>query len=149
MSTPPAHTIQPWESKCWGMTRCTEHTGELSRHELIVEEGGVCSIHFHWHRDNHFIVHHGIVRVVYMHGWQLEATTLLKGDSLCIPRRVAHQFQVLESGEMTELYTGRVMLDDIERLSTGTRVSLQENKCAFILTDGREYIPGDPNESQP
>lgn len=112
-----------WEEKAWGRTRTVIHTDLYSRHELEVVAGGYCSVHWHEHRANRFLVLEGAVLVIELYGWHERPTLLTADNVLEVSSLVPHQFQVIESGRIIEEYWpdrgGRVDLGDIVRLTRG------------------------------
>ena len=133
----------PWEQKIWGKTRRVVLSWVYSQHELQVETGGYCSLHYHDRRINRFSVISGCVRVVWCYGWEVHEYCLSAGNSYTIRAKIPHQFQVLTEGVMLEEYLpdvgGTVRLEDIVRLSTGGKVSdsfLRDNPKSIILEDG-------------
>jgi len=117
-----------WRDKAWGQTRCLWLGAEASEHQLKVNEGGFCSFHYHKERANYFRVTYGLVRVIWTIGWQIFHKDLTADEpTLVIPALICHQFQVIESGEMYEVYrpdrgADRVREDDIERLCQGDAI---------------------------
>lgn len=115
-----------WETKIWGRTRCLEDNDRAIVHELECVQGGFCSFHFHMHRSNIFKVLNGKIRLVMCMGSLVQILdldgTLQEKPSYSIPSRIPHQFQVLESGQMIEVYYpdgGDCLSGDIVRISVG------------------------------
>ena len=116
-----------WESKVWGQTRQVFEASDRSRHQLELLRGGFCSFHYHHHRSNLFIVESGKVRIVHTIGWQVFERVIgpgcADGATAVVAAEVAHQFQVLEAGEMIEEYYATPGHDchnqDIYRFTTG------------------------------
>ena len=123
-------SLGEWEVKpAWGRTRCTHDSPLYSRHELEVEAGGTCSVHYHRHRGNRFFVVSGSIAVVEYFAWEAERTILTAGNTLDVPALVVHQFQVIQSGACVEEYwpdRGPVRNDDIVRLCEGRRWKVEE-----------------------
>ena len=116
----------PWQTKVWGRTRCTVESPVFLRHELEVEKGGYCSVHYHNSRANRFHVLSGQVAVVQFFGWTTKRTILGADartlENTCyVSSRVPHMFQVIESGKVIEDYWpdrgGNASNDDIVRLT--------------------------------
>lgn len=116
-----------WHEKVWGKTRCVVESDRFQQHELEVEEGGVCSFHYHGDRANKFVVKSGVVRIVWALGWEVSGRDLSAGETMVINSLVPHQFQVIEAGEMIEEYWpdrgGFVETDDIVRLTIGVKLN--------------------------
>ncbi len=119
-----------WETKCWGKVAHLFHNENTAVSHLMVTAGWRCSQHWHKERDNLFAVLSG--RVV-IKEWRnggtgvVVTTTLGPGGVLTVPSGTLHQFNVIESGQMIEVYTparsgAKVRLDDIERLDEGGRI---------------------------
>ena len=132
-----------WHGKAWGKTRCIVNSPRFQKHELKIEAGGFCSFHYHEERANRFIVKSGKVRIVWAYGWRLLHLDLGIGGVCEIGAGIPHQFQVIESGAMTEEYwseRGRVIeTADIVRLTTGSKIDselLFKRGAAIIDTAG-------------
>jgi len=117
-----------WINKCWGKTRCLLDSSEFSQHELILKSKSYCSLHYHNHRANRFIVTSGLINVVTFIGPEQYIHVLREGDRLDVPSLVLHMFIVLEDGSMLEEYypdrlvnnkIAEVNQDDIVRLVEG------------------------------
>jgi len=149
--------MHKFDEKCWGSTACTDHHDMFSRHELVIQKGGYCSVHLHQYRINHFEIISGIVDVVCMFGPSLRKVRLNsdpdgKGQRSCyILPMVAHQFQVIEGGSMVEVYTpgycDEIDIDDIHRFTTGGKLNCiptdMENEPFFLDTVGNKWQFGD------
>lgn len=128
-----------WESKIWGKTRCEEQSKHYARHRLMLQSGTWCSYHWHRNRANRFIVINGVVRIVESYGWRVRSSILGRGCEAEVPSLVAHQFQVIEAGEMIEEYWpdrgGEVDANDIERLTEGGAgdVAWVRGRCGIIV----------------
>lgn len=130
------------ETKPWGVTRKVESSLTKSVHELRLNRGGFCSFHYHKVKTNRFIVDSGLVRVVWSIGFVLKHLDLSEGDILVIDPMICHQFQVLESGNMIEEYTGPYVVDsDIERLSAGGLTAIDHNEVRIIMAGLEEQVP--------
>lgn len=118
-----------WEDKVWGRTKQGILTPRWSYHFLEVVAGGYCSFHYHLERANRFFVESGVIRIVWCFGWKVESQILSADNTLTIESLVPHQFQVLESGKMTEEYWpdrgGFVHDGDITRLTKGNKIDDQ------------------------
>lgn len=115
-----------WETKAWGRTRRLIGSELFERHELEVNRGGFCSVHWHAERANRFIVLTGEIHVFAFYGWHVERHELGPDNILDIPSLVPHIFQVISDGRVLEDYWpdrgGRVRSDDIHRLVSGGRI---------------------------
>lgn len=149
--------LNKWEDKCWGKTRLVPNDAFLEVkaikevvdkwgnnclvHELQVEKGGYCSIHWHW-KWNRFVIDDACIQIEI---WQIRDTWLSDGDAydargadnvfvlngqksgpkiLDVETGVVHRFTVLESGRVWEAYwpgkpSSGVDLDDIIRFKEG------------------------------
>ena len=82
-----------WEQKIWGKTRCVEHDeGKYSKHELQVEKGGFCSVHWHSNKLNKFILKSGQVRIVWSYAWAIHWCDLELDSEFVMPSKIPHQF---------------------------------------------------------
>ena len=124
-----------WEEKCWGEVLHCFHNPQASVSYLKVQAGYRCSRHYHWDRANDFIVISGQIMI---ETWGLgslvgEHTTtspktelLVPGDTHSIPSKLLHRFNVIESGEVIEVYWadhgGVVSIDDIVRIDVGGKI---------------------------
>ena len=128
--------ITDWQSKVWGKTRCLEDYSFYSKHELEIISGGYCSFHFHKERSNIFHVVSGAIRIVWSYGWKIESTVLTSNCCCKMHSLIPHQFQVLESGKIYEIYIpdrgGEVRNEDIIRLTHGSKIDVER----FIDTVG-------------
>ena len=140
--------IEPWEDKVWGSTRRCVLSPVYSLHELILNSGGYCSLHYHMNRANRFTVISGFVRIVWCYGWEVHEVCLEQKQWFMIKSQVPHQFQVLVEGKMLEEYVSDqdgVQLNDIVRLSIGGKVDaefLRGNPKSIILEDGTVWKGG-------
>jgi quercetin dioxygenase-like cupin family protein len=98
-----------WTKKAWGRTmRCQPHLPFTDVHLLEVEAGGYSSWHYHPHQTNLFLNVSAEVRVIYklLVDRNLSGRVLSNpGDSILILANIPHQFQVISSGVMMELYS--------------------------------------------
>lgn len=113
--------IETWTTKVWGSTRCVYESSKFSGHELKVNAGGYCSVHYHEQRANRFIVDSGVIAVVEFYAWEIDRRILTKGQTADVPSLIPHQFQVIQTGVVREEYWadrgGEVRQDDIARLT--------------------------------
>ena len=93
-----------WQDKVWGKTKLLVESDRFQRHELIINKGGYCSVHYHRLRANRFIMKSGVVRIVEFIAWTTRQTMLTPDMVYEVPSLVPHMFQVLEDGEMFEEY---------------------------------------------
>lgn len=137
------------EAKVWGKTICTVDAAPyLSRHRLLIDAGGYCSVHWHEHRANLFRVLSGTVRVVWTIGMEIFHQDLTSDMELVVASLVAHQFQCLDAAEMIEEYFpdrgGEVRLNDITRLTTGglfsdPQTSLLDHPVCLVNSHGQRW----------
>ena len=85
--------------KCWG--RNTEilknNTDSVNFLELV--KGGVCSWHFHRHKNNTFYLISGKVLIKTEHN----EIVLEPGNSILVQAPLKHQFEALEDSKMIEV----------------------------------------------
>ena len=112
-----------WTDKCWGQTRETVDSPYYSRHELKINAGGYCSLHYHEERANRFIVTSGLVEIIEMFGPSVRRTVLGPDNTYEVASLVPHLFAVRKTGEMIEEYFadrgGTVRRNDIIRIVEG------------------------------
>ncbi len=110
-----------WTEKPWGRTRELSRSTSWSRHELQVEPRGFCSIHYHQHQANRFLVHSGKIAVLLFFAGKTERFVLAASDQLDVPSLIVHQFHVIEGGTVVEEYWpdrgGKLSAGDIIRLT--------------------------------
>jgi len=129
-----------WIKKVWGQTRLVIESPRFQRHELQTEAGGYCSWHYHDDRENLFVVESGMIAVLQLFGWKYTRRVLGVGESMFVPAKVVHQFQVIESGRVVEEYwpaehRGTISLGDIERLTIGGMLDSHETFDS-LMADG-------------
>lgn len=109
--------------KIWGKTREVSSSPIYSEHELFVNAGAYCSLHYHLHRSNTFIVHSGVIEIIEFWGPSIKRISLTAGSRYSVPSLVPHLFAVVESGRMNEEYHpdrgGVVDNSDIIRIVDG------------------------------
>jgi mannose-6-phosphate isomerase-like protein (cupin superfamily) len=125
--------MEDWQDKVWGRTRIIVKSDMFQRHQLEVNARSFCSVHWHEHRSNKFIVVSGVIRIVEFYAWTHVVHVLTADMEYDVPSLVPHQFQVAESGKMFEDYwpdRDNTVVDnrDIVRLYTGN-----------ILDDGETF----------
>lgn len=118
-----------WEAKIWGRVWHIFASSHASCSYLEVEHGSWCSRHIHRERVNVFVSVSALLKIL---EWadekeQTPKTTMLRpGEVYEVPAGVLHQFQVVGTGSLIEIYYpvpgGEVRQDDIERLDIGGRV---------------------------
>lgn len=136
-------SLEPYEQKVWGSTRCDCFCAYYSHHTLRVKAGGICSVHYHQHRLNQFKIVSGRIVIVELYAWKAVRTVLGPKDVYSVPSLVPHQFQALCDSQMVEEYMpdrgGRVERDDIVRLTQGFRTNnlplLREQEGAALIED--------------
>lgn len=122
--------MNDWQTKVWGRTRLNFGGDYFQRHELVIESGGYCSVHYHKQRANRFTIVSGSIAIVQFWAWKTERIVLTQDQTFDIPSLVVHQFQVLQDGKILEDYWpdrgGKVRLSDIVRLSQGGKVKVDD-----------------------
>lgn len=115
--------MSEWIEKVWGQTKEVISTSCYSYHELLVNAGGYCSIHYHKERANKFRIINGKIEIIQFYGPKIERTMLGNDQTYEVPSLVPHMFVVHKSGRMVEEYypdrCGYVTNDDIIRLVEG------------------------------
>lgn len=135
-----------WTEKVWGRTRELIDSPFYSKHELEVEAGGYCSLHFHKHRANRFTVVLGLIEIVEMLGPYITRTTLGPENTYDVPSLVPHMFIVHKTGVVFEEYfadrNGEVRRDDIMRLvEGGTQDLARLSELPTCLINGLQFLP--------
>jgi len=122
--------MSEWIDKCWGKTRELVNSPFYSRHELDVVANGYCSLHYHKHRANRFVVESATIQVIEMFGPSSKKTILGPGATYDVPSLVPHMFVVHRSGTVIEEYFsdrgGEINIDDITRIVEGGTVKALE-----------------------
>jgi len=112
-----------WQEKIWGKVWHLFQSDRSSVSFLEVKKGFQSSRHFHRERANLFAVISGRIkiRVWDQDGEPLWERDLDSGQTCVVGSNLVHQFQVLESGQVIEVYwpDGKVMFGDIVRLDEG------------------------------
>ena len=117
-----------FEEKCWGKVWHIFSFADAAVSHLQVNAGFRCSMHSHKERVNMFAVISGKLLIEEWGGaGKYQATELGPGETYTVPVDVVHRFEVLESGEVIEVYWPAheddiVRLNDIERIDHGGRV---------------------------
>lgn len=92
---------------------------------LQVEKGSWCSKHEHAARANVFVCVTATISVTEWHGDVTDTFLVRPGESHEVPSKIMHQFSVIESGELIEIYYadrgGVVQQNDIIRYTIGGR----------------------------
>lgn len=126
----------PWFEKVWGRTRELVDSPFYSRHELAVKAGGYCSLHYHEHRANRFIVVDAEIEVIEFLGPHVRRKRLGPQNVYDVPSLVPHLFSVYRDGTVYEEYYadrgGTVRRDDIVRLVEG---GIVQAACLSSLPD--------------
>ncbi len=101
--------------KCWGRNTEVFKNDSVSVNYLELVKGGVCSWHFHRHKNNTFYLISGKVLIKTEHN----ETVLEPGNSLLIGAPLKHQFEVLENSKMIEVMWVEYNPFDIVRETQG------------------------------
>jgi len=128
--------MEGYERKAWGWTKPVVVKDVFQEHNLVVEAGGYCSVHWHEHRANKFIVHSGRIAVVVFNGWTWKRRVLTSGDIMNVPSKVVHRFEVYQDGKVTEEYwpdrsETTISTDDIVRIVVGGKLDVNPTINAF------------------
>lgn len=115
-----------WEAKVWGRVWHVFASSHASCSYLEVEAGSWCSRHSHRERVNVFVSVSAVLEIVEWQGEHSKTTLLLPGMTYEVSVGVVHQFRVIETGSIIEIYYpvpgGTVRMDDIDRLDMGGRI---------------------------
>lgn len=135
-----------WTTKVWGRTKELVDSPFYSKHELEIEAGGYCSLHFHKHRANRFVVVSGLIEIVEMFGPFITRTNLGPENTYDVPSLVPHMFIVHKTGAMFEEYYAdrneKVRRDDIVRLIEGGKHdSNRLSELPICLINGLQFLP--------
>jgi len=118
------------QDKVWGKTREVVDSPFYSKHELQVVAGGYCSLHYHRHRANRFIVVSGEIEVIEFYGPKIRRVRLGSENIHDVASLVPHLFAVYRDGIVFEEYFpdrgGVVKRDDIVRLVEGGKVAASD-----------------------
>lgn len=163
-----------WAEKCWGWTRrrdpaaappmllpaVRQWSPHCSVHELLVVAGGFCSIHWHY-KINRFWCETATIVVRTYDRSNLDRPVLEElvrpGEMLDSPTGVLHQFAVMESGKLWELYWPgpigtRCLERDICRLRLGGYLRPSDPSVRWpraTTRDDRRLGDGRPNSARP
>lgn len=115
------------ENKCWGTTEELQRTDAFSLHRCFVQRGGYCSMHYHQHRDNLFVVDTATIAVIELVDQERRTTIVPPRGNYNVKAGVPHRFVVLESGLLWEAYwptapSSPFSVDDIVRFDSGGAV---------------------------
>ena len=101
--------------KCWGRNTEVFKNNSVSINYLELIKGGVCSWHFHRHKNNTFHLISGKVLIKTEHN----ETVLEPGNSILVVAPLKHQFEVLEDSKMIEVMYVEYCSGDIIRETQG------------------------------
>ena len=124
MSELPSYLYDGYDNnKIWGNTDVVFTCHRYSKHLLNIEKGGYCSLHYHTHRSNEFIVKTGNLEIIEFYGPEMKHHILTDGNKLVVPSLVPHLFYAHEETVACEEYfpdRGGIVDDsDIVRLTLG------------------------------
>lgn len=108
--------------KCWGRNTEVFKNDSVSTNYLELIKGGVCSWHFHRHKNNTFHLISGKVLIKTEHN----ETILEPGNSLLVLAPLKHQFEALEDSEMIEVMWVGYDPSDIVRETQGFMKRLEK-----------------------
>lgn len=101
--------------KCWGRNTEIFKNNSASVNYLELVKGGVCSWHFHRHKNNTFHLISGKVLIKTEHN----ETILEPGNSILVSAPLKHQFEALEDSKMIEVMWVGYDPNDIVRETQG------------------------------
>lgn len=91
--------------KAWGREKLITN-GKYCGKIMEVDEGAVCSVHYHLIKDETFLVLEGMILLtLYKASGEKFEQTLQKGDTIHIPAGVAHSFLGITDATMLEIST--------------------------------------------
>jgi hypothetical protein len=98
-----------YQNKDWGKSTCLGVYNDTMIWQAFTKRGGKCSIHHHEFDYNEILVVTGKIEINYYKSSQhisrpINKVVLLPGHRVTIDPKVVHQFEVLESGIIMELY---------------------------------------------
>tara|TARA_Y100001937_G_C6949102_1_gene253817 strand:- start:50 stop:487 length:438 start_codon:yes stop_codon:yes gene_type:complete len=97
-----SHQIVP---KGWGKEVHVHNDADYCCKLLHLNEGGQCSLHFHVNKVETFYILEGRVELELFHDLKSEFLTLEQGESIDIPRFLAHSFRGLSKSIILETST--------------------------------------------
>ena len=101
--------------KCWGRNTEIFKNSSVSVNFLELIKGGVCSWHFHRHKNNIFYLISGEVLIK----TEFNEMILESGNSIIVKAPLKHQFEVLEDSKMLETMYIEYDPSDIVRETQG------------------------------
>lgn len=111
------------DQKIWGHTQLVFQNDTTTVHILYVRKGGVCSLHYHDFKYNHFHVVRGKFAVRKRIGKASEVWVPLDPeDTFTVDPKQIHEFEALEYSIVIEtcwVPEGKIDLGDIHRLRLG------------------------------
>ena len=132
-----------WEIKPWGKTQTLVDSIYYSKHELHINQGGYCSLHYHMQKANKFVLISGDVRIVELFGPEICETKLVIDKPYCVASLVPHFFAAYNDSELIEEYypdrCGQVLHNDIIRLTDGGNCAI-DNLAAISQSFYKEYM---------
>ena len=96
------HKIVP---KGWGKEVHVHNDTDYCCKLLHLNEGGQCSLHFHIQKEETFYVLEGEVELEMFHDLKSEKIVLEKGESIDVPRYLAHSFKGIKKSIILETST--------------------------------------------
>lgn len=112
------------QGKVWGETEEIFRSDTISINLLRIKKGGFCSEHYHHAKVNLFQILSGSLDVYQFpigasEGEKPDRTRLRAGEATSIPTGVWHYFQAVEETVCLEIYSVRLVGEDIVRRSQG------------------------------
>jgi len=108
--------------KCWGRNTEIFKNSSVSVNFLNLVKGGVCSWHFHRHKNNIFYLVSGKVLIK----TEYNETILEPGNSILVQAPMKHQFEALEDSNLIEVMFVTYDPADIVRETQGYMKVLEE-----------------------
>jgi len=123
-----SHKIAP---KGWGREVHIHNDQDYCGKLLYLNEGGQCSLHFHINKAETFYILEGRVELELFHDLNTEYILLEEGESIDIPRFLAHSFRGIKKSVILEISTFDEETDSV-RIKEGDS---QRQQCLPIDDD--------------
>ena len=124
-----SHKIVP---KGWGREVHIHNDRDYCGKLLHLNEGGQCSLHFHVNKTETFYILEGRVELELFHDLNTEKILLEEGESIDIPRFLAHSFRGIKKSVILEISTFDEETDSV-RIKAGD----SQNKGCYPIDDDK------------
>ena len=122
------HKLSP---KGWGREVHIHNNQDYCGKLLELREGGECSLHFHINKQETFYILKGRIELTLFFDLEEKTLILNRGESIDIPRFLAHSFKGLETSTILEISTFDEESDSV-RIKEGDS---QRQQCLPIDDD--------------